>query len=798
MELKTKEASDSGAGTPGSPPTKIYKNKHTKRPPESQVSSLNQVCKEFGFSGTAEKQQREMTPAAQLSFDNADMGFRMIALAQDTKEPCEKKWPVVATTDKAILLEKFGRGGQFEHCQLGICPGEDFFVVDVDIKDGQPGIASLAELKAKGIPETRTHRTPSGGKHLFFRKPYAAFVISRTAWLPGIDLKGDKGQVVAPGSTFNKKTYEVIDDREMAVYPNHLFKDIPQKAYKTSKNTASRVIPLKKYKTSAAIQSLISSAPGSRFETMPEVVPAGQRDSTTNGFIWHWKGKLYPKEETLVLVKELYGRCDQPKGNEFTFDVVKDQLDRAYADHEESCSSDEIKVDQQIAEMNKRFAAALIGNKFAILYEKSDPVSGGVLTTFISPTDFKYLHSNKCVPGTTQNIGNYWLKHPQRREYESVGFFPGDDAPDNYYNFFRGFGVKSAEGSWYLMHKHIRDIICSGNIEHFNYLMTWIADLFQNPGGARPGVAIVLMGGQGFGKGELARQLGKMIGAYFKHITQQKHLTGHFNSLLKDALLVFLDEGFWGGDKAATGVLKGLITEDTLCIEHKGVDAFFVKNFIRLIIASNSPWVIPAGVDERRFLALRVSEDKKQDHKYFQKLRDEMDNGGREAMLFDLLRMDISGVNLRKAPRTETLFDQIIRSEDSVFKFWYDILSNGKLHAYSPGWFELDAYSREWDKVLVQDFYDRYCAYAKNLGDHYPMPDSLFGKRLRELCPDIKKCRPGKDGSRAWEYKFPSLDECRKTFESIVNFEIDWSADTETDEGEMDQAKRLEIRPGKV
>jgi hypothetical protein len=43
-------------------------------------------------------------------------------------------------------------------------------VVDVDVKNGAQGDAWLQE-NAEALPETRTHRTQSGGLHLVFRAP---------------------------------------------------------------------------------------------------------------------------------------------------------------------------------------------------------------------------------------------------------------------------------------------------------------------------------------------------------------------------------------------------------------------------------------------------------------------------------------------------------------------------------------------------------------------------------------------------------------------------------------------------
>ena len=51
-----------------------------------------------------------------------------------------------------------------------------------------------------------------------------------------------------------------------------------------------------------------------------------------------------------------------------------------------------------------------------------------------------------------------------------------------------------------------------------------------------------------------------------------------------------------------------------------------------------------------------------------------MKNGGMAAMLYDLQQADISGVDLRKIPRTEALLEQIIESMTSAQSFWFDCL----------------------------------------------------------------------------------------------------------------------------
>ena len=89
-----------------------------------------------------------------------------------------------------------------------------------------------------------------------------------------------------------------------------------------------------------------------------------------------------------------------------------------------------------------------------------------------------------------------------------------------------------------------------------------------------------------------------------------------------------------------------LPTEDSLIVEPKGKDAFQIKNHMRLIIASNNEWVVPAGMEERRFFVLDVCDKNMQNREYFNRIFEQMDNGGREALLYDLLRYNLEGIDL--------------------------------------------------------------------------------------------------------------------------------------------------------
>ena len=115
------------------------------------------------------------------------------------KHPRLADWPGKASSDP-IDIDEWQQ--KFPGCNLGIATGgaSGIVVIDVDPKNG--GDASLKRLIANHgeLPATPVQRTPSGGRHILFRAP--GFPVSNTPLAPGIDIRGDGGQiVVAPSRT---------------------------------------------------------------------------------------------------------------------------------------------------------------------------------------------------------------------------------------------------------------------------------------------------------------------------------------------------------------------------------------------------------------------------------------------------------------------------------------------------------------------------------------------------------------------------------------------------------------------
>ena len=435
-------------------------------------------------------------------------------------------------------------------------------------------------------------------------------------------------------------------------------------------------------------------------------------------------------------------------------------------------------LNMEINNLNKNYAVTMVGSDTVVMYEFFEPIAEKTDIKFLSFSAFrnKFLNQKIINPYRKPNaskyrdIGSLWLESKKRREYEQCVFDPTEKInTKKYYNLFRGFSVKPIKGDWSILRNHIYEIICNGNKIMDNWLMSWMARIIQNPGGERPGTAVVFKGEQGSGKGCLVNALGKLMHRHFLPITQPKHLTGNFNSHLKDALLVFADEVTWGGDKQAEGILKGLITEPYFMLEQKNKDAFKVKSHVNLMISSNNDWIIPAGLQERRFFTLAVNNSKVGDREYFNKLHKQISlKQALEAMMYDLLNYNIN-IDLRTIPRTDELLQQIINSMHPVHKFWYDRLQYGMLL------FTHDSWEIEVERV---EFYNEYITFCDTIHVTYKLPLNQFSRKLKEICPSINLIRPRINGKQTPMYKFVYLEACREEFENIVKIKVNWEQNT--------------------
>ncbi len=464
--------------------------------------------------------------------------------------------------------------------------------------------------------------------------------------------------------------------------------------------------------------------------------------------------------------------------------------------------ADTPEVTKLIAEFNSKYFVLNENGKAVIYAPKHDPILNRRFFERLTFADLDLLYLNRHVKIGKRNgipvfapVAAVWTRHRSRRQYiGGVVFDPSNRQQSaDVLNLWQGFAVAPKPGSWALLMEHTRTIICGGNTELFDYLLGWMADLVQNP--AKQGeVAIVMRGGEGTGKGILARAIKYLMGQHGFAISNAKHLTGNFNAHLRDCVLLFADEALYAGDKAHVGILKSIITEPYLTIEGKYQNAVMSPNYLHLILASNEQWVVPASLESRRFFVLDVSNERANDHLYFAAIQHELDHGGHEAMLHELLRRTPVG-NLRRVPVTDALVNQRKLSLGVTEGWWLDCLHRGYIFTSKLG---LEEHFAQWhEEVATELLFTSYLDHCRACHERRLLSRELLARWLRSM--GCKPVRPrglvvvGEhitnvtssvgntirgaeliERDRAPCYACGSLEEASKAFTEATALTVDW------------------------
>lgn len=420
----------------------------------------------------------------------------------------------------------------------------------------------------------------------------------------------------------------------------------------------------------------------------------------------------------------------------------------------------------ELEDLNDRFFMTTLAGKTVIGMDKGvdgRPISPPVWLTKEAFKDMTAemevrttkTHEDGSTTVSTRKANQMWLNSPYRRRFWEVSFDPSGNSPDHTYNLWTGFAVEPKKGDWSLFRKHIWEVVCRKDREVFDYVIGWMARAVQEP--HLPGeVALVLRGGKGVGKGTFANTFGRLFGKHYIAVSNKVHLVGRFNEHLKSTCVLFIDEGFWAGDVQNESTLKQVITEPTIPVEAKFRDVENVPNRLHIIMASNAGWVVPVSGMERRFLVMDLDDKHAQDIPYFTRIHMQMEDGGLEAMLYDLLHYDLSNFNHRKPPHTQGLHDQMVHTLKGFDAWWYEKLQDGQL--LSDG-------AEVWGQAPVDALYADYASYMK--AEKRPaLTRAQFGAHLTKVAPGVRKerIRLGKH-KRSFVYRFPSLRQCRREWE---------------------------------
>lgn len=374
----------------------------------------------------------------------------------------------------------------------------------------------------------------------------------------------------------------------------------------------------------------------------------------------------------------------------------------------------------------------------------------------------------------TDVIRDFWI-NPHTHVYNKIAFSPLETSPRTL-NYWRGPVVTPMQGNWSGIQDYLFEIICSSDRVSFEYLISYLAHMFQKPE-EKSGVMIVLLGGQGTGKGVFFQLLKQIWSNSTLLISDIEQVLGRFNAVLERNFIVCMDEALFAGDKKANDRLKSYVTESSIHIEQKYQPARSIDSVHRFFAASNHEHFASVDNDDRRFLFLKVSEKYQRDTNYFGQictlLSDPKVIG---AMVYELSQKDITEFNVRSKPETLEHARQKVQSLRGFYRYWFEVLSTGNLSVRKSqfaGWHQSMF-------IATHDLVAHYVEFDRQAEKYQTYVQSQAINALLKICPSAQSNRTtliSTDTGRKEQRRgfiLPDLSVARDEFTKHLRCSIEW------------------------
>lgn len=384
---------------------------------------------------------------------------------------------------------------------------------------------------------------------------------------------------------------------------------------------------------------------------------------------------------------------------------------------------------------------------------------------------------NLPYPSKPRDEFNNFLVNPNTHVYNAIAFSPLPTPPTTL-NYWVPPCITSKEGDWFVIQEFLQSVICDYDVALYDYLIRYIAHMLQRPQ-EKPGVMIVLLSGQGTGKGTFYKLLNRIWSRTTLQVSDINQVVGQFNATLERNYAICMDEALFAGDKKSLEKLKSLITEPKCSIEQKYQPARTIDSFHRFFASSNHHHFAQVDKDDRRFLFIRVSSIHQQDQLYFDAINDALDDDDViAAMMYDLMNLGLTGFNIRKRPITEEHINQRLQSLNGFERFWYEVLQTG---SFKTGFYLITTW---YQSVFIStdSIIQAYKEYDRNATKYQPLQTQQLAATLKKLCPSAINDRQTVLGRQERGYQLPNISIARNEFEKLMGTSVDWPELDDEDE----------------
>lgn len=353
---------------------------------------------------------------------------------------------------------------------------------------------------------------------------------------------------------------------------------------------------------------------------------------------------------------------------------------------------------------------------------------------------------------------NKWIgfTHNIRRK-DDVDIYPNTkDCPENIFNLWRPFAMELLTAPYTYKERelnfilnHIK-ILCNHDANVYDYFIKWIAQMIQYP--QIKTIMPTFISGEGSGKGSLFKLFEKMLGneKVFETTNPSRDVWGDFNGMMCNCFLVNLNELSKKDTIEAEGKIKGLITDNTLAINQKGLPQYKIKSYHRFITTTNKEEPINSTNGDRRNLIIRSSDEKKGDYTYFETLHNYLEDNDVIRTCYDFFK-SIGGMDkFKDIPIPQTDYQTNLKElSKSPIEQWLESFTREHMNE-----------SIECIELLGTEIYELFKSWCNDNGIKYDINSLKLGVRLTNMnINGISKGSHTKNGAT----KIFNISELKKT-----------------------------------
>lgn len=221
--------------------------------------------------------------------------------------------------------------------------------------------------------------------------------------------------------------------------------------------------------------------------------------------------------------------------------------------------------------------------------------------------------------------------------YRTIVFEPLVIQPSQVFNIWSGFKAKSIPKDSIRQDLikpilyHIANILTANAPgEEKDWFIQRIAHIIQEPNRKIASQIVLYSKQQQTGKSIFVNYLiDKIIGhRHAAQVSGLDHITGRFNSILAEKILIGVDEVAVSHDqyRASFDKLKNICSESTIAVEKKGIDTFVISNKTNFIFCTNHHRAIVSHEGDSRFAFFEVSDRYRNNRTYFDKLSETLND----------------------------------------------------------------------------------------------------------------------------------------------------------------------------